>query len=68
MSRSPYQSDLIDITVTIIHQTDLAVKVDHGGKEPTWLPRSAIEIEKNDDGKTWTVTLPERLAEEKGMI
>lgn len=27
-----------------------------------------IEIEKDANGKTWTVTLPERLAQSKGLI
>lgn len=68
MSRSPHHSDLVDISVVLVHQTERAVLVDHGGDSNVWLPRSLIEIEKDADGKTWTVTLPERLAQEKGLI
>jgi len=63
-----YRSDLVDISVVLVHQTEKAVLVDHGGDANVWLPRSAIEIEKDANGKTWTVTLPERLAQEKGLI
>ena len=62
------RSDIIDVTVIIKHETAKAVLVDHGGKEPCWLPRSAIEIEANTDGRTHTVSLPQNLAEEKGMV
>jgi hypothetical protein len=65
---SDYRSDLVDISVVLVHQTDKAVLVDHGGEANVWLPRSVIEIEKDAGGKTWTVTLPERLAQEKGLI
>ncbi len=62
------RSHLIDVSVVLVHETDRAVLVDHGGSENVWLPKSAIEIERDAGGKTWTVTLPERLASEKGMI
>lgn len=65
---SDYRSDLIDISVVLVHQTEKAVLVDHGGEANVWLPRSAIEIEKDGNGKTWTITLSERLAAEKGLI
>lgn len=65
---SDHRSDLVDISVVLIHQTDKAVLVDHGGGENVWLPRSAIEIERDGDGKTWTITLPEALAQSKGLI
>lgn len=65
---SDYRSDLIDISVVLVHQTEKAVLVDHGGEANVWLPRSAIEIEKDGNGKTWTVTLRESLAIEKGLI
>ena len=65
---SDYRSDLIDVSVVLVRQTDKAVLVDHGGEANVWLPRSAIEIEKDAGGKTWTITLPERLAQSKGLI
>lgn len=66
------RSDLIDIACTVRRQTEKAVAVVDGtenmdlgdGKEKLfWLPKSQIEI--NDDG---TVTMPEWLAMEKGLI
>ena len=65
---SDYRSDLIDVSVVLVHQTEKAVLVDHGGEGNVWLPRSAIEIEKDANGKTWTITLREALAIEKGLL
>ncbi|MCA0303506.1 MAG: hypothetical protein LCH95_13975 [Proteobacteria bacterium] len=62
------RSDLIDISVVLVHETERAVLVDHGGAETVWLPKSAVEIERDAGGRTWTVTLPERLAAEKGLL
>lgn len=63
---------LIDLTCEIRHETDQAVAVADGtidmdlgdGKEKWfWLPKSLVEV--NGDG---TITLPEWLAQEKGLI
>lgn len=54
--------DLIDIAGEIRAQTDKAVQFFDGDKS-VWLPRSQIEI--NDDG---TITMPEWLALDKGLI
>jgi hypothetical protein len=62
------KSDIIDITVSIRGSTDRAVLVDYGERETVWLPLSLIEIAPNSDGRTHTVTLPEWLAEERGMV
>ena len=62
------RSNVIDIAVQVMRQTEKAVLVDHGGKEPCWLPLSQIEIEPNRDGKTHTVSMEQWLAEEKGLI
>ncbi len=51
------KSNIVDFTCIIKHETDKAVLVDHGGKEPCWLPRSKIEIEPNADGKTVTISM-----------
>ncbi|MCA0421899.1 MAG: hypothetical protein LCH61_01020 [Proteobacteria bacterium] len=61
------KSDLIDITVTKRHETTAAVQV-HDGDKLAWLPKSQIEIEETGDGKTVIVTLPQWLAEEKGLV
>ena len=63
------KSNIIDVTCIIKHRTEKAVLVDYDdGKEPCWLPLSAIEIESNRDGKTVTISLEQSLAEEKGMV
>ena len=59
-------SDLVDIIVEVKHETDKAILVDDGAKK-VWLPKSQIEFESNGDG-TSTVTLPEWLARDKGLI
>lgn len=63
-----YRSDLVDISIVLVHQTEKAVLVDAGLDEPVWLPRSIIEIEQDSNGKTWTITLPEYIAKQKGLI
>jgi hypothetical protein len=62
------KSDLIDISVLIRAQTDMAILVEFGRHEPVWLPLSQIEIAPRDDGKSHIVTLPCWLARDKGMI
>lgn len=64
------KSNIIDIDVEVAHRTEKAVLVHTGIKEQAvWLPFSQVEIEPNGafDGIE-TVTLPEWLALEKGLI
>lgn len=64
------RSNLIDIDgCTVMAFTELAVKIDHGRGE-CWLPKSACQIDPEDAdvGDEVTVTLPEPLAMDKGMI
>lgn len=64
------KSNVIDIDVEVTHRTEKAFLVHLGDKEQAvWLPLSQIEIEPNGafDGIE-TVTLPEWLALEKGLI
>jgi hypothetical protein len=60
--RSYGESDLIEIAVILVGESEKAWKVDAGGEKPAWLPKSQCEFE---DG---TLTLPEWLAKEKGLI
>ena len=55
------RSNLIDIEARLIHETEKAWKLDTGG-EPVWIAKSAAEF----DGAT--LTLPEPLAIEKGLV
>jgi hypothetical protein len=77
------KSDLVDLMLTKHHQTENDVLVSYTGEEAkaVWLPLSGVEIEearntakgKLKGGQTVTlqiivVTMPERLAMEKGLV
>ena len=64
------KSDLVDLDVEKVHATAKAVLVTTGSpEEAVWLPRSAIEIvPKEGFPGLYVVTLPERLAIEKGLV
>jgi hypothetical protein len=58
------RDEFVELTGEIRHETDLAVLFFDGETE-VWLPRSQIEI----DGRGLvTVTVPEWLAKDKGLI
>mgnify|MGYP003560210402 CR=1 FL=1 len=66
---SPMKSNIIDIDVEVVHRTEKAVLVHTGDKsKAVWLPLSQIEIEPSFFGGIETVTLPEALALDKGLI
>lgn len=56
------KSNLIDLPARLVHQTEKAWLLDTGEKKPVWIAKSAAEF----DGET--LTLPEPLALEKGLI
>lgn len=58
------RSDLIDLDARMVHETEKARLLDFGGEKPVWLAKSQHEYDA-DDGK---VTLPERVAIEKGLV
>jgi hypothetical protein len=77
------KSDLVDIECYIMAEREKAIAIWDGvsmedglpdrktgeikpRKKWAWIPRSQIEITPN--GKTFTVTMPEWLATEKGLI
>lgn len=63
------KSDLIDIDVECTARTEKAVLVHTGDKsKAAWLPLSQCEIESSGVAGIETVTLPEWLALEKGLI
>lgn len=63
------KSNIVDIDVEVTARTAKAVLVHTGIKEKAiWLPLSQIEIEEAGIGEIFTVTLPEWLALEKGLI
>jgi hypothetical protein len=61
------KSDLIDVIVIVKHTTERAVLVTDGTRQ-AWLPLSQVEVAANEDGRTHTLTLPEWLAHERGLI
>lgn len=61
------KSDLIDVEVMLKAETAKAYLVyDADPSEAVWVPKSQCELEKNNG--TCTLTLPEWLAKEKGLI
>lgn len=76
-------SDLCDLNVALHHETKMAVLVSKDGDETksSWVPKSRIEMEhlasqlqgRRKDGRParWpmiAITLPEGLANEKGLL
>ncbi len=63
------KSNVIDISVQVLHETSAAVLVtDSIPEKGVWLPKSQIEIEMSEVEGIHTVTLPEWLALDKGLI
>lgn len=62
------KSDLVDIEVQIHHRTERAVLVSDDGDrdKAVWLPLAQIEVAPF--GSHHTVTMPEWLAREKGLV
>lgn len=52
----------------VIHETDRAVLFGTLDGKQVWLPKSQIEYQFDPTTHTWSVTLPEGLAIEKGLV
>ena len=63
-SQCEMKSDLVDIPGTVTVETPLAYRFNDGSNEVVWLPKSQCEW----DAGTQTMTMPERLALDKGLI
>ncbi len=63
------RNDMIEVEdLEFLHETDSAILVEYDGEE-VWLPLSQIEWDGDaEKGDSITVTMPEWLAEEKGLI
>lgn len=64
---------LTDIAVVLHRETDRAVLVSDGIGDAVWLPKSQVGIDRTNErferGRhVVTITLPEWLAKEKGLI
>ena len=63
------KSNIIDIDGAVEARTEKAVLFHTGDKtQAAWLPLSQIEIEETAFGGIFTVSLPEWLALDKGLI
>lgn len=67
---SEFKSDLIDVAVVRHAETEKAILVSETAhkEDAVWLPKSQIEIENDGHKNFVTVTLPEWLAKDKGLI
>jgi hypothetical protein len=60
--------DLVEITVVLQYETLKEWLVTDGiQKESIWIPKSQGEMKLNTDKKSYTLTVPGWLAEEKGL-
>jgi len=63
------KSNIIDIDVEVTHRTEKAALVHTGNKEESvWVPFSQVEISPSGFAGIETLSLPEWLALEKGLI
>ena len=60
------KSDLLDVIVKLLGETEKAVKVTNEENEEVWIPKSQVEIEHRLNGYV-QITMPEWLASAKGF-
>ena len=67
------RSDLEDISVELVHETDKAWLVTDGTLDPktgkrvdVWVPKSQAEMDRSDG--CYTLTAPEWLLKDKGLL
>ena len=68
---SSHRSNLVDISVQLHHATLKAILVSDDGDRDNgvWLPKSQVEYDEDSQvGSIIEVTLPEKLAIEKGLV
>ena len=76
MSRGSGRSDLHDVKVELIHETDRAWLVSDGTEQDgekvkVWVPKSQAELDRDGVARSmnlWTLTAPEWLLKEKGLL
>jgi hypothetical protein len=67
MVRKAHGNDTVDVTVTIVHETERAYLVSDG-KVKEWVAKDLVEMELDPSKKTYTCTMPMWLAEQKGLV
>ena len=62
--------EMVEVFATYITSTDKAVLINDGGPENIWVPLSQLEDppEDMDEGESYTFTMTEWLANQKGLI
>ena len=55
---------LVTFEATVVHETEKAVKLQGPVGDTQWVPKSVVEVYEEDG----TVTMPESMAIEKGLI
>lgn len=60
-------SEIVDVEVTLVHQTERAWKVTVDGTKEVWVPKSVGELEQTGP-RLWVLTLPTYQAEDKGLV
>ena len=59
----------VEIDITIVKETDLAVLVDTGDPEFYWIPGSLIKGDSEfKEGQTYTIELPIWFATQEGLV
>lgn len=61
------RSNLVDVIVSLDHETEKAWLV-NDGKTKVWIAKSQAELELSHGGRFYTLTLPESLAIDKGLV
>lgn len=62
------RSDLVVLELHEIHRTDAAILVSVERDKKVWLPLSAVEVEGTGTRSVVMITMPERLAVDKGLV
>lgn len=62
------RSELVDVELMLMGETAQAIRVEDADENTVWLPKSQIEIERRPNDRVITVTMPQWLAEEKGLV
>ena len=61
---------MIEVSLFILHETDMAYLVSEDGISEEWIPKSQCQINEEvyvDDGQAYTVIMPMWLYKEKGF-
>lgn len=63
------KSDLVDVEMQLHAETEKAIRVSDDGEDENgvWLPKSQVEFVRKKGGIV-VVTLPQWLAEQKGLV